>query len=603
MQTGKYAANVGLTWPVFPASPSGLPQNVPTMAEVLKQQGYKTAISGKWHLGNAQWKQTPVGRGFDVHVGSQSWGISHFTKQFYQQPVIPLVTDWVESYSNGTYNHYVDTKHSTDAVTDAAVDMMKNHASANDALGDAAKRDPMFLYVAYIAAHSPLQPLQSDLDSCQHISHIWRRQYCGLMVGLDRGVKTLMENIKKYLGRNTIVVITSDNGGSTWFGGMNTPYRGEKMTPMQGGVLMPAILLDLSPNELYIGDGRTLVVQQYREFNELMHVSDWFPTLLGLSGLPYAEIDDLSNLVRNMDGVDLSSAIRNVASVENSNSAEVGLRDGMLIDMFYEGESPFFSLMEAYIYGDMKYIRGVIPDSLWYRETEEGCAMLNYRLLPDESLVVKFSRKWFLIKYIKAVLWLTESLIQTLEMLLQSHYGSLDTMKLYLTHSVVAPHIAYSMHEIHANDDGDTGYYLFNLTADPYETKNLNKNDYADIVSLIEERLSQIRSKRPEQQKYWMQLNPFKTWPRSFVSAGWGFHTIGSSASYKDRSEVSNNDGSRFIHPWYGDNLDDSELFTHDDLLVSSIGQANKLFLMRVFYAALFGAFVFQLGYFYVSRN
>ena len=60
--TGRYAANAGLTWPIFPGNPGGIPANMATLPEALRQNGYNTGMSGKWHLGNSQWKQTPVGK-------------------------------------------------------------------------------------------------------------------------------------------------------------------------------------------------------------------------------------------------------------------------------------------------------------------------------------------------------------------------------------------------------------------------------------------------------------------------------------------------------------------------------------------------------------
>lgn len=815
--TGRYAANVGLTWPVFPGSPSGLPEKIPTMAEVLKASGYATAMSGKWHLGNSQWKQTPVGRGFDVHVGSYSWGIDHFSKQFHQLPfpVAPLVTDWVRSFANGTYEHFVEpTVHSTDAVTDAAISMMRAHQHHHhhhrkdvdvEVEDDADKRtypspnasSPLFLYVSYIAAHSPLKPAPHDMEKCVHVDHPWRRQYCGLVVGLDRSVAVLMEQVKELLGQETLVVITSDNGGSSWFGGMNAPYRGEKTTPLQGGVLIPALLMDLSSNQHYItaanhvgddvcGDAgsnagadagadmddvsvdadagvsnsmntaddmpvhsklesvtdvdfsvvtsainahtngssaftstptQQLPSSRRRRYEHLMHISDWFPTLLGFAGLiPGPDADagadvgagasgfsGLHVLVSQMDGIDLSEAIRQLQTVvspapgtkdplassgSSGSSADacvssitaaapvlanktatdtmkqqpllnIRMREEVLLDMFYAGESCFFDHMEAFIWRDLKYIRGVIPDTLWYRETERGYVggeektgaeagiglfqrllfkkqfgipLLSFNVQQSTMSSQQPSPSWrshwrqqLLTAYVHFILGTTELVVQAIETLLGEEYGSFDTIKLYLVHSVAVPHVAAVLHELNAHDvyfpqqqhssnsegsnshSGGTGtavyegnyhgrvegtgdYYLFNLTADPYEQHNLRLEDHAAAVAHIEFRLAEIAAQRPLQQQYWMQLSPLDTWPRTFLGAGWGQHCFTSSESYRDRmdSTVSNDnssssakdirtsDGSGFIHPWYSDLVPESELTTHDDLLVSSIEEANK---------------------------
>lgn len=610
MQTGRYAANVGLTWPVFPGSPSGLPSRIPTMAEILKGAGYATAMSGKWHLGNSQWKQTPAGRGFDVHVGSYSWGIDHFSKQFHQlpHPVAPLVTDWVRSYANGTYHHWADPRHSTDAVTGAALEMLENHAAVRGSLSPEDEAAPLFLYVSFIAAHSPLQPAEQDVAKCAHIDQIWRRQYCGLVVGLDRAVAELLPRARELLGPDTLVVLTSDNGGSSWFGGMNAPFRGEKTTPLQGGVLVPALLLDLSPGQQRVTDG--LLVAGVaggrpgsRRYDGLMHVSDWCPTLLGLAGLLSkgehggGEDQGLGALVREMDGMDLSAAIRQhsvaatalaepVSFSHDQQRSAAPVRQELLLDMFYEGESCFFDAMEAYIFHDLKYIRGVVPDSLWYRDPPSssapgaGAALLSFDVLPPgEPAPPLLSRRWVLAAYVRVVLRITEFGVRAVELLLGSQYGTFDTVKLYLVHSVAVPHIAAALHELHSHPGpGGVGYYLFNLTADPYERHNLYREDHEDAVAHIERRLAELAERRPLQQKYWMQLSPTETWPLTFRPAGWGLHSPSSSDSYRDRKDDTSalRDGSGFIHPWYSDLLEESELTTHDDLLVSSIEEANR---------------------------
>ncbi len=73
LMTGRYAANTGLVWPMVPGCPAGLPDNLETLPQALKKVGYKTAMAGKWHLGHSQWKQTPVGKGFDEFVGCFMW--------------------------------------------------------------------------------------------------------------------------------------------------------------------------------------------------------------------------------------------------------------------------------------------------------------------------------------------------------------------------------------------------------------------------------------------------------------------------------------------------------------------------------------------------
>lgn len=77
----------------------------------------------------------------------------------------------------------------------------------------------MFMYVAYTAAHSPLQPLPRHAAHCQHISHSRRRDYCGLVVGLDEALRNLTASIITHLGDDTILVVASDNGGAAYFGG------------------------------------------------------------------------------------------------------------------------------------------------------------------------------------------------------------------------------------------------------------------------------------------------------------------------------------------------------------------------------------------------
>ena len=99
---------------------------------------------------------------------------------------------------------------------------------------------------SYNAAHSPLQSEPEWEQKCDHIPHLWRRQFCGMVVGLDQAIADVVESARATLGDNTVVVVSPDNGGSTWYGGLNAPLRSGKLTPFEGGVRVPAFAVDFS---------------------------------------------------------------------------------------------------------------------------------------------------------------------------------------------------------------------------------------------------------------------------------------------------------------------------------------------------------------------
>ena len=123
--------------------------------------------------------------------------------------------------------------------------------------------------------------------------NISRKRYCGMVVGLDQAIKEVVDNAHNILGDDTVVIVSSDNGGSVWLGGLNYPFRSGKLTPFEGGVRVPSFAIDLSANGTYLGKGG-------REFTNIMHISDWLPTFLSWSGQ--------SKLLKGvkMDGVDQS---------------------------------------------------------------------------------------------------------------------------------------------------------------------------------------------------------------------------------------------------------------------------------------------------------
>ena len=100
--------------------------------------------------------------------------------------------------ADGNYTHYAEPLHATDAVTAEAIRVFNSHKykqgilqtnfvvkyNSHYLLADMGSTDPLFLYLAYHAGHGPLLPHPRHATKCKHLQHEWRRDYCGLVVGL-----------------------------------------------------------------------------------------------------------------------------------------------------------------------------------------------------------------------------------------------------------------------------------------------------------------------------------------------------------------------------------------------------------------------------------
>ena len=106
LMTGRYAHNTGLTFAIYAGSRAGLPANIPTMPELLRQAGYSTHMVGKWHLGFSKWSQTPVGRGFQSHVGGFHGIVESWTKNLWRNPVTFEGKDWGRYQEDGSFTHF-----------------------------------------------------------------------------------------------------------------------------------------------------------------------------------------------------------------------------------------------------------------------------------------------------------------------------------------------------------------------------------------------------------------------------------------------------------------------------------------------------------------
>lgn len=160
--TGLHPHQTGIGWMTIP--PKGKPRDTEppayqgylnrecvTIAEVLKESGYTTLMSGKWHLGYNAKDQWPLQRGFDKFYGC----LSGATRFFYPtgDRGITLGNEPVEPLTSTTKEEF----YTTDAFTDYAIQFMDEH------LEEKLEDSPFFLYLAYTAPHWPLQAFEDDI--------------------------------------------------------------------------------------------------------------------------------------------------------------------------------------------------------------------------------------------------------------------------------------------------------------------------------------------------------------------------------------------------------------------------------------------------------
>ncbi|MEM9367868.1 MAG: sulfatase-like hydrolase/transferase [Planctomycetota bacterium] len=241
---------------------AGLPLTEQTFVSRLQSVGYATGLLGKWHLGS-EGPKLPGARGFDHFVGFTHEG--HFfvpgppwkrVQSFLRdkslapgervregnvirsnhapinEPPYDADNPLVKQSGAAPLQSWDTTTYLTDAITDEAVAFIR-----------ASSPGPFCAVVSYNAVHSPMQSLQTDLDSLKRIDDIQRRIFAGMLLALDRGVKRIREAIDDAgLTRRTLVVFLSDNGGPTKeLTSSNAPLRDGKGSVYEGGLRVPMV--------------------------------------------------------------------------------------------------------------------------------------------------------------------------------------------------------------------------------------------------------------------------------------------------------------------------------------------------------------------------
>jgi uncharacterized sulfatase len=280
-----------------PLQELGLPSSEITIAELLKQQGYYTAHVGKWHLGSVN-DMVVTNQGFDDSLELK--GTLYLPQDHPDVVNAKVEGDRIDRmvWATGTYSaafngvgnpgeQFKPKGYLTDYYTDQAVKVIENN-----------RNRPFFLYLAHWGIHNPLQAARADYDALSHIEDHRLRVYSAMIRAVDRSVARVTQALEENgLTDNTLIILTSDNGGAGYIGlpNVNKPYRGWKLNHFEGGTHVP--FMAKWPARISAGTS----------MEDPIHHNDIFTTIAAAAGAQLPQD-------RKIDGVDLLPYIRKETS-------------------------------------------------------------------------------------------------------------------------------------------------------------------------------------------------------------------------------------------------------------------------------------------------
>ena len=275
--TGQSVFRTGLSKVGLPGADLGLRAEDPTIAELLKDQGYATAQFGKNHFGDKD-EFLPSNHGFDEFYGN----LYHLNAE--EEPENPDYPDpkdfpnFAKRYGpRGVIHSYADgriedtgplTKKRMelidDDIADRSVDYIKKQAAAGQ---------PFFLWTNYTHMHFRTHPKPESFGQAGR----WQSPYHDTMIDHDKNVGQVLDAIDEAgIADNTIVFYSTDNGPhmNSWPDAAMTPFRNEKNSGWEGAFRVPAMVR-------WPGHIKPGIVS-----NEIISAMDWLPTFLAAAGVP-----------------------------------------------------------------------------------------------------------------------------------------------------------------------------------------------------------------------------------------------------------------------------------------------------------------------------
>jgi arylsulfatase A-like enzyme len=339
--TGRHPVRSGTT--SVPPPGSGLYGLAPweyTVAELLSDAGYATALYGKWHVGDHEGR-LPNDQGFDEWWGvKNSWDEAAYSSwPLFEESGLPAPMIWEGKKGEPSkpvmpldlnLRPIVDEKY----IVPKTTEYIKRNAAANR---------PFFVYVGYSEFHPPVIGNPNFVGKSADRGGL----FADVIAEMDYRVGQILDAVKEAgIDDNTMVVLTSDNAGGGAIPnvgpGSNGPWRGDFCnTPWEGSHRVPAIVR-------WPGGSPAGVVTQ-----EMLAAVDWLPTFAGIAGA-----SDLVPKDRPIDGVDASAFIRGKSKTTGRDSYMFFGVDGELLSvkwkiykiiLRYTENSPRPAIEQAYI--------------------------------------------------------------------------------------------------------------------------------------------------------------------------------------------------------------------------------------------------------------
>lgn len=274
LMTGCHYERLGMKPVLFPDSDQGLHSDEVTIADMLKDAGYRTVCVGKWHLGHLP-PCLPTYQGFDSYYGVP------YSNDMWIDPANKLADDIViregltldELKAGHKKRNWVPLMRGEEVIEYPAdqTTLTKRYTEEAIKFFKASKDQPFFLYLPHTMVHRPLATSESFR---RHDEMIWNA-----IEEVDWSVGQILDALRSEgLAENTLVLFTSDNGAAV---GTSKPLRGKKFTVYDGGVREPTVMW-------WPG-----TIPANRVCSEVCGTVDMLPTLASLceGKLPKREID------------------------------------------------------------------------------------------------------------------------------------------------------------------------------------------------------------------------------------------------------------------------------------------------------------------------